>query len=110
MLPMPAEIPVRLFDRDGEVYADCPSCDLMATGDTDDEALEVLGQALLAYFAARSLGVPEGDEKPRNRLLRIVYPGSDADRHVSVPEPDERAVAEHAQRLREMLERMRNPS
>lgn len=107
---MPAEIPVRLFDRDGEVYADCPRCDLMATGDTDDEALEVLRQALIAYFAARSLGVPEGGANPRNRLLRIVYPGKDDDRYVFVPEPDEQAVAEHAQRLREMLERMRNPS
>lgn len=104
---MTAQIPVRLFDRDGEVYADCADFDLMATGDTDDEAVEFLGQALVAYFGARSLGLPEPGVNLRNRLLRIAFPTSDNDRFVFVPEPDEKAVAEHAQQLRETLEHMR---
>ncbi len=107
MQPMPQEIHVRLFDRDGEVYADCSRCDLMATGANDAEAIEILSQALIVYYAGRLLGLPEGSANPRNRLLRIAYPSGERDRFVFVPEPNEQAVAEHAERLREMLERMR---
>jgi hypothetical protein len=99
---MAAEIPVRIFDRDGEVYADCVDLDLMAQGDTDEEALEALSKFIIAYYGARALGLPEGGPNLRNRLLRMVYP--DADRFALLPEPSEQVVAEHAEKLRGYLE------
>jgi hypothetical protein len=71
--PRVPDAPVALFDRDGEVYADCEPLDLMAQGATDAEALENLAYFVRAYYAMRALGCKRPGENPRNRLLRIAF-------------------------------------
>jgi hypothetical protein len=105
---MASELPVRIFDRDGEVYADCRELDLMAQGDTDAEALEILSLRVIAHYATQALGESLATPNPRNTLLRIVYP--QADRVATLPVPSEQVIAEHAEKLRQHIERMRKPS
>lgn len=48
---------VRLFDRDGFVYAHAPDFGLMGTGATDEEALRSLKEFLILHLMAKSLGL-----------------------------------------------------
>lgn len=92
------DIPIRLFDRGGEVYADCEVLDLMGWGDTDKEAVRYVAQLILDYYVGRSLGHAKPSENLRNKLLRIAFPQVKS--LAFLPVPSDEAIAERAAEIR----------